>query len=417
MRGSSLVNTAVALSWSWDELMPQHDPLNFITSLGTKLATRSRHVCAFLGAGASRACGLPDVPELQERVLVKLNESEKKALTTQLSGRNLEQALSRLRRIAALLSDNQTIDGLTATEAVSLDKSICQAIVGELDIANANLAPAVMFAAWIARSKYHLPIEIFTINYDLILESALETLGVPYFDGFIGVLKARFQTELVEALPGRDREVVPSYFARLWKLHGSVNWTWEREQHVIRLGSPAAGDDHVAAIYPSDAKYEESRRVPFVVLQDRLRRSLHENETLTIINGYSFGDDHLNEMIFDAALRCERSEFVVFCYSTIPDVLAKKAELTPNIQVVTGKEAILSGQRADWRPNPNLPHGLWIDDQFALRDFRCLAEYLAKSVRQDPSDSNKLSELLALLTKTPETATPPESKEEPKPHV
>ena len=53
-----------------------------------------------------------------------------------------------------------------------------------------------MFAAWIARSKYHLPIEIFTINYDLILESALETLGVPYFDGFIGVLKARFQTNL-----------------------------------------------------------------------------------------------------------------------------------------------------------------------------------------------------------------------------
>jgi hypothetical protein len=170
--------------------MPEHDPLNFITSLGAKLATRSRHVCAFLGAGASRACGLPDVPELQKRVLEKLNKADQKALAAQLSGRNLEQALSRLRRIAALLSDKQTIDGLTATEAVNLDKSICKAIVGELDIANAKLAPAVMFAAWIARSKYHLPIELFTINYDLILESALETLGVPYFDGFIGVLKA-----------------------------------------------------------------------------------------------------------------------------------------------------------------------------------------------------------------------------------
>ena len=218
-------------------------------------------------------------------------------------------------------------------------------------------------------------------------------------------------------MPGRDREVVPAYFVRLWKLHGSVNWTWETEQHVIRLGTPAASDDHVAAIYPSDAKYEESRRVPFVVLQDRFRRSLHENETLTIITGYSFGDDHLNEMIFDAALRCERSEFVVFCYSTIPEVLAKKAALTPNIQVVTGKEAILSGQRACWSLNPNLPHGLWIDEQFALRDFKCLAEYLAKSVRQDSPDNNKLSELLALLTKTPESATSLEPKEEPKPNA
>lgn len=399
--------------------MPQHDPLNFITSLGAKLATRSRHVCAFLGAGASRACGLPDIPQLQKRVMDRLKDADQKALAVQLSGRNLEQALSRLRRIAALLDDKQAVDGLTANDAVSLDKSICHAIVSELDIANADLAPAVMFAAWIARSKYHLPIELFTINYDLILESALETLGVPYFDGFIGVLKARFQTELVEAVPGRDREVVPSYFVRLWKLHGSVNWTWEKEQNVIRLGSPAASDDHVAAIYPSDAKYEESRRVPFVVLQDRLRRALHENETLMIITGYSFGDEHLNEMIFDAALRCERSEFVVFCYSKIPEVLAKKAALTPNIQVVTGKEAILSGQRADWGLNPDqpLPLGLWIDEQFALRDFKYLAEYLAKSVRQDSPDSNRLSEILALLSKAPQPATPPEPKEEPKPNA
>lgn len=91
--------------------MPEHDPLNFITSLGAKLATRSRHVCAFLGAGASCACGLPDVPELQKRLLNKLNSADQKALAAQLSGRNLEQALSRLRRIAALLNDKQTIDG------------------------------------------------------------------------------------------------------------------------------------------------------------------------------------------------------------------------------------------------------------------------------------------------------------------
>ncbi len=132
--------------------MPQHDPLNFVTALGAKLATRSRHVCAFLGAGASRACGLPDVAELQKRVLDKLDDANQKALNTQLSKGNLEQALSRLRRIAALLGDEQTIDGLSAANALSLDKLICQAIVKELALANANLTPAVMFAAWIARS-------------------------------------------------------------------------------------------------------------------------------------------------------------------------------------------------------------------------------------------------------------------------
>ena len=29
--------------------MPEHDPLGFATGLSAKLATRSRHVCMFLG--------------------------------------------------------------------------------------------------------------------------------------------------------------------------------------------------------------------------------------------------------------------------------------------------------------------------------------------------------------------------------
>jgi hypothetical protein len=94
------------------------------------------------------------------------------------------------------------------------------------------------------------------------------------------------------------------------------------------MGTPVEGD-RVAAIYPSDTKYEESRRVPFVVLQDRFRRALNQPETLTIVSGYSFGDQHLNEMLFDAATHRARSEFIVFCYSTIPDALSKRAGLAP----------------------------------------------------------------------------------------
>lgn len=41
--------------------MADHDPQEFVTSLAAKLATRSRHVCVFLGAGTSKSCGLPDL--------------------------------------------------------------------------------------------------------------------------------------------------------------------------------------------------------------------------------------------------------------------------------------------------------------------------------------------------------------------
>ncbi len=358
--------------------MPEHDPLRFAADLSDKLATRSRHVCAFLGAGVGRSCGLPDVAKLQDLVVNGLKDAQADAFKEQLKTRNLEQVLSRLRRIAALLTDAQVIDGLTSMQAVELDGAVCQIIVNELDIKpGADLGAVEFLAAWVGSSKYHLPVELFTVNYDLLLETALERRKIPYFDGFVGALKARFHTELVEGNKGKPDECVPSFFARLWKLHGSVNWLWE-DQSIVRLGQPVA-KGLAAAIYPSDAKYDESRRVPFVVLQDRFRRALQEPETLVIITGYSFADDHLNELIFDAAAGRERSEFVAFCYSDIPDVLAKRASNTPNLQVASGDEAILGGVRGNWKVPTAAPPELWDGGKFTLRDFRNLAAYLARN--------------------------------------
>jgi hypothetical protein len=172
---------------------------------------------------------------------------------------------------------------------------------------------------------------------------------------------------------------------------------------VFVRGGPPAPAGPAAAIYPSDAKYEESRRVPFVVLQDRLRRALQHPETLVIITGYSFSDAHLNEMLFDAASRRERSEFVAFCHSEIPDDLASRAMTTPNLQVVGGSEAVLGGVRTKWKTPTNPPPNLWDDGQLALRDFRNLAAYLARSATREPEGDIVLRELLARVV--PEAGT------------
>lgn len=373
--------------------MTTHDPLRFTTGLGAKLATRSRHVCALFGAGTSRACGLPDIAQLQERVLTRLDADKSASLARQLEGRNLEQGLSRLRRIAALLVGDQILDGLTAQAAVDLDQAICRAIISEVDIRDADRTPSRHFAAWLARTNYHTPVEVFTVNYDLLLETALEEMQVPYFDGFIGNLRARFQTELVEARSGTDSDEIPAFFARLWKLHGSVNWAWESARQVVRIGQPVS-EGMAAAIYPSDTKYEESRRVPFLVLQDRMRRALHQPETLVIVAGYSFGDAHLNELLFDAAMRRERTEIAVFCFSTIPDILAERALLTPNIQVLGDREAIIGGVRADWAPPESEAPGIFEDNRFLLGDFRRLAEYLSKSTTRESGQDLRVRQLL-----------------------
>ncbi len=372
--------------------MPEHDPLRFATGLSAKLATRSRHVCALFGAGTSKACGLPDVAELQRRILANLPEAQHTALTGQLNGRNLEEGLSRLRRISALLTGEQAIDGLTAAAAAELDRAICRVIISEVDIAHADLTATRHFAAWLARANYHSPVEVFTVNYDLLFETALEELQVAYFDGFIGNLRARFQTDLVEAPPGSEQDSMPAFFTRLWKLHGSVNWEWDSGQ-VVRVGQ-AVREDVAAAIYPSDTKYEESRRVPFLVLQDRMRRAVHQPETLVIVAGYSFGDAHLNELLFDAAVRRERTEVAVFCYSVIPDLLIERALLTPNIQVVGDREAIIGGVRAAWAVPENAIGGIFEDGRFLLGDFRRLAQFLSKSASRESEVDARLHHLL-----------------------
>ena len=170
--------------------MPDHDPMSFARSLGAKLATRSRHVCMFLGAGVGKACGLPDVEELQRHVLNDLAEDETVAFEHQIAGRNLEEVVSRLRRISALVSGEAKVDGLTARKAQELDASICQAIVKALSVDDVDPTAVRYLAAWAARANYRLPIELFTVNYDLLLETALESVGVPYFDGFVGALEA-----------------------------------------------------------------------------------------------------------------------------------------------------------------------------------------------------------------------------------
>jgi hypothetical protein len=331
--------------------------------------------------------------QLQEQVVSALGVGDREAFERQLEERNLEEALTRIRRIAALVTDDETFDDLTETQAKDLDAAVCKAIVKTLDIQKADLAPVYHFAAWAKRADYHLPIELFTVNYDLLLETALESFRVPYFDGFVGTLRAEFHTELVEGKPGSDREWIPAFFVRLWKFHGSVNWHRQKDRQIVRLGQPVPEGD-AAAIYPSDTKYEESRRVPFVVLQDRLRRALYEPETLILIAGYSFSDKHLNELLFDAASRRERSEFMVFCYSDIPEALAKHASTTPNLQVASGREAILGGVRGEWEAPKDPPPGLWIDDQFGLRDFRNLAAHLARSATREPEGEALLREFV-----------------------
>ncbi len=91
------------------------------------------------------------------------------------------------------------------------------------------------------------------MNYDTLLEASLDSLRLPYVDGFRGTTRASFEADTYD-------EVGASIAYRVFKLHGSINWTRDSNGHV-RRGYNANKDtaDEPLLIYPSEQKYLQTQ--------------------------------------------------------------------------------------------------------------------------------------------------------------
>jgi SIR2-like domain len=365
-----------------------HDPREAIGLLVEKLGQPRRHLSLLLGAGASMAAGLPDLAGLAGRVSEVLDPPQAKEFGRLASGRNLEEVLSYVRAARSLLAvGGGTYDGLTADSAAAFDRAVTRGIAQVIGTVTPSSTAHGRLAAWLGRSLRPSPTEVFTTNYDLLIEQALDARGVPYFDGFVGLYRGEFRPDLIEPDESSDRERPPSGWVRLWKLHGSVSWVLDAEsKHISRLAAPAPPDS-MLAIYPSAEKYEQSRRMPFLALTDRLRRALATPESTTVIIGYSFGDAHLNELIFDAAARHQRSEIIALFYDKIPDSVRTAAGTFANLTAYGANEAILSGVEAPYAsadPSPG-----WDGSASKVGDFSELVHLLPFA---ESPPSNELSD-------------------------
>ena len=133
------------------------------------------------------------------------------------------------------------------------------------------------------------PVEVFTTNYDLLTEQALERFRIPYFDGFSGSKEAFLDTHSI------DHDELPPRWARLWKVHGSINWAVNGAKQVCRV-SACTGK---CIIQPSHLKYDESRKMPYLAMVDRLRAFVRKPSSVLVVCGYSFRDEHLNACLLE----------------------------------------------------------------------------------------------------------------------
>jgi len=350
-----------------------------------------------LGAGASKAIGLPDIETLTISMKKNLSKNMlgiysilEKTLSSIKKNNNIEGILNHTRLIRELTNDSKELsfNGISGQDAKLLDLEICKNIYSNISEAETkmDLTPMIRFVSWINWLSKDYIKEIFTTNYDLVIEKALEHLSIPYFDGFVGANEPFFVAESVET--EKETENLLTHWIRLWKLHGSLSWFWKENKNktfrIVRK-SIESGSTKEIVIYPSKDKYESSRKLPFTSYFDRLRKSLISEEGLLVINGYSFIDEHINEIIFKSANRNNRLSIIGFFYDdAIVDRFVENEMLIKNLCAIGPTKAIINGNYGVWDDSKisdkEAIKFFWDDEnkKIKLGDFRELVTFLLK---------------------------------------
>ena len=192
--------------------MIYHDPLSVALEIREQLASEKRMLAFFAGAGTSMAVGFPGISQITHKVSEVLEEPLKgkylRIMEELPTEANVEAVLDRVRIYCELIGDDEekTYSCLVGQEARNLDRAICNAICGEFcSDPPKGLNPHLIFAQWLGALRYSRdwPVEIFTLNYDLLFEKAMEAYGIPFFDGFLGSVGPFFVPESVEAERGQ----------------------------------------------------------------------------------------------------------------------------------------------------------------------------------------------------------------------
>lgn len=173
-------------------------------------------------------------------------------------------------------------------------------------------------------------LNIFTTNYDRLIEYGCDQAGIRIIDRFVGMLSPIFRASRINVdmhynPPGIRGE--PRYLegvARLFKLHGSLDWRSERGE-ILRHGMAFGDPDHVLPenlydslmIYPNAAKDMETLNYPYAELFRDFAASICRPNAALVVYGFSFGDDHINRTIKDM-LKIPSTHLVIIARSLTP---------------------------------------------------------------------------------------------------
>ena len=224
-----------------------------------------------------------------------------------------------------------------------------------------------------ARSGGKDRLNLFTTNYDRVLEETADLIGLRLVDRFVGSLAPVFRSSRLDVdyhynPPGIRGE--PRYLegiVRYTKMHGSLDW-FQCGKLIRRMGVPFGASDitpyltedgadkkHEFIIYPNSAKDRETAEYPYVDLfRDFAAAICRPNSTL-VTYGYGFGDNHINRIIEDA-LTIASTHLVILSFDQasgrIPDFY-ERSRAKSQISLLVGNDvASLEALTNHYLPKP-----------------------------------------------------------------
>lgn len=333
-----------------------HSVIKISNNLNSVLSSGKKRIGFLFGAGTSMCLGkdlkkynIPGVNKLTDMVTAKLDEKYNETIDAIKSDNgvyfNVETLLTNLNMRIEVVGTG-ILNGLSKEMLISMKNDIINEMISilkkHLNIYNEKkdkLLPHIRLCNWLNDTHREFPIELFTTNYDMLIEMALEYKKIRYSDGFYGSLYPFFDSS------STNLKLVDNNL-KLWKIHGSLGWV-ESHNGVVK-----STEGENLMILPSILKYRDSRKEPYTYFLDRLSNFIKSDDCVLVTSGYSFNDQHINEVIIDALNSNDNSLVIGLVFDKVNDTdfrvdtddnLRKLALDNKRLWLLGQKSAIIDG--------------------------------------------------------------------------
>lgn len=259
------------------------------------------------------------------------NSLQANSFLLQNKGKNASKCLAMMQNMQKWLFDNCNTEKCEINKSYKADVNLR---------ANRYFYHEMLIKKLLQRPNNLSRVNLFTTNYDMAFDYALDNLGVFYINGFHGIHHRCFRPEVYDYdiyYPGQSvsgKVHRAEKVLRYYKLHGSLSWISGAPSPTNTYGIseiPLNGDFEFKAgtqlmIYPCVSKKTFTLDLPYSELFRRFADAINKPQSVLICLGYSFYDEHINDIIYQALSNPSFTLFIVN-YSPEPDPDSEIARL------------------------------------------------------------------------------------------